>query len=285
MARTPLTLFLFAFRGRDRLSLVGRNRAAAVAAGIVRLFAGRDRGRRSTRGSNGGGPASCLPRRVRPTLSRRRPLPRRSSGQLCCHADPEALTISRPGSHERPAAGLGVRSRERLMSRRTVLATDRRRSRRRALGRLSAIAACSALLAGVAAIVGRADAAPPKDPHRCLSTRTIPSAWPKGLEPISAAELLRLVGPVAGRGLTARRRRRSNGPSTRPRSATAGFATGRHDFVVAHSGAAAALRSAGRAEPATWPHPRWIVGDESAKCQEQNRSGALGDPIRRAAAC
>ncbi len=35
VARTPLTLFLFAFAAVDRLSLVGRNRAAVIAAGAV----------------------------------------------------------------------------------------------------------------------------------------------------------------------------------------------------------------------------------------------------------
>ncbi len=101
-----------------------------------------------------------------------------------------------------------------------------------------------------------------------------PGSWPKGLEPISAAQLVRLVGPLAGLG--------QQPPDAEIERALyqAAFRDGRlcdgkARFVVAQSGTAAALVPLG--EPSLLlVRPRWVVGDEDSRVQEQNRSGPVG---------
>ena len=107
-----------------------------------------------------------------------------------------------------------------------------------------------------------------------------PGSWPKGLEPISAAQLMRLVGPLAGPG--------QQPPAAEIERAVyqAAFRDGRlcdgkARFVVAQSGPAAALVPLG--EPSLLlVRPRWIVGDEDSASKSKTEAALWGtDPTGR----
>jgi hypothetical protein len=148
-----------------------------------------------------------------------------------------------------------------------------RRKDRRGFGGWVSAAILAALFAGVAA-VALADAFPPPKVHPLFVDADDPSAWPKGLEPVSAAELLRLVGPVGGHGLkpaaalieravyqaTFRRGRLCDG-------------TGR--FVIAHKGTVATLIPLG--DPSLdLSHLRWLVGDDSPSTKGKSEDALWG---------
>jgi hypothetical protein len=143
----------------------------------------------------------------------------------------------------------------------------------RGLGRLTAIAALAALFAGVAAIAPGDDVPPPKI-HPLFVDADNPSAWPKRLEPVSAAELLRLLGPVGGHDSTpaAAQIERAVYQAT---FRDGRLCDGKAHFVITHSGAAMALVPLG--DPSLdLTHPHWIVGDESPNAKSKTEDALWG---------
>ena len=145
---------------------------------------------------------------------------------------------------------------------------------------LAAATLVAALCTALVPVVGVAQEAAATKIKPLFVDADDPGSWPKGLEPISAAQLLHLVGPLAGPG--------QQPPAAEIERAVyqAAFRDGRlcdgkARFVVAQSGPAAALVPLG--EPSLLlVRPRWVVGDEAAGPKSKTEAALWGsDPTGR----
>jgi hypothetical protein len=151
--------------------------------------------------------------------------------------------------------------------------TKRSRQVHRRLDRLRTAAVALALCFVFDAAI-RADATGPVPKLRPLFVDADdPSAWPKGLEPISAVELQRLLSILGGRA--------AQPPHSQIEQATyrAAFWDGHLEYGKAHflltqQGANAQLLPLGNPNLGL-AHPQWILGDETAGAPNKSEKKAL----------
>ncbi len=138
---------------------------------------------------------------------------------------------------------------------------------------LTAAVAFAAAFAGFATAT-RADGDPPLKIHKLFVDADDPSAWPKGLEPISAAELQRLLRPPSGQG--------AKPPASQIELATyratfreGHLIDGKARFVIAQSGSAASFIPLGNPS-LELVHPRWMASDEFPNATSQSENALWG---------
>ena len=143
--------------------------------------------------------------------------------------------------------------------------TRRRTARERrfchGLAGLSTAAVALGLMFGLDAEI-RAGSVPAPKIHRLFVDADDPSAWPKGLEPISAAELKRLLASLGGQqGQPAACQIEQ--AAYRAEFHDGRLAAGTAHFAITHHGKAANLLPLG--EPnLCLADPRWLLGDDTA---------------------
>ena len=128
-----------------------------------------------------------------------------------------------------------------------------------------------------------ADAPPPPRIHTLFVNADDPSAWPKGLEPIPAAELIKLLGRVDGR------RVKPAGPRVERAVYQAKFHAGRlvdgkAKFDLSAGAAAGANSVPLGATTLELANPRWVAEGDRAAAGERARTRS-GDPTRPANGC
>jgi hypothetical protein len=143
----------------------------------------------------------------------------------------------------------------------------------RGLCLFTAAVVVAATFAGLAA-GSRADGDSPLRIHAMFVDADDPSAWPKGLEPISAAELQRLLGLRGGQG--------AKPPASQIELATyratfrdGHLIDGKGRFVIARCGSSASLVPLGNPS-LELVHPRWTAGDESPNTTSKSENALWG---------